>query len=99
MHIIKLYRITFIFHLLSLNHKILYNLFYVYFADHCGMDECLAVTFHTLSDTTRIVYEQFSTIAQTDLNVYHSRVSSFLFVLYTAFEGRLPLGAWLVKWI
>jgi len=33
LHIIKLYQIRFIFHVLSLNHKILYNLFYVYFAD------------------------------------------------------------------
>jgi len=56
---------------------ILYNLAY------CGVDEDLASTFRTLSDATCIVYEQFATIAQwqKDLNVYHSRMFFFVFVL------------------
>jgi len=75
LHIVNLYRIRFIFRLLSLNHKILYNLFYVYFADHFGVMS-LAFTFRTLSDATRIVYEQYATIAQwrRDINDYHSWV-------------------------
>jgi len=38
----------FIFHLIvSLNHKILYDLYYLYFADHCGLDDCTVFTFGT----------------------------------------------------
>jgi len=55
---------VYLFHLLSLYHKILYYLLYVYFVDNCGMDEYLVFTFRTLSDATCIVYEQFATIVQ-----------------------------------
>jgi len=63
LYIIKLYRIRFLHRLLSLNHTILYNLFFVYFTAHWRVDDCLAFTFCTLSEATRIIYEQFATIA------------------------------------
>ena len=47
LYIIKLYRIRFMFHLMHLNHGILYNLFYVYFADRYKVDVCLA---HNISE-------------------------------------------------
>jgi len=46
----KILRIIKLIELLSLNHKILYNFMYVYFADHCGVNDSLAFTFRTLSD-------------------------------------------------
>ena len=55
-----IYRIRLIFHLLRFNHTILYNLFFVYFADHCRVDDCLDFT---LSDVARFLYEQFAIIA------------------------------------
>ena len=64
LYIIKLYRIRFMFHLLHLNHGILYNLFYVYFADRYKVDDCLAYIFRNLADATRTVYEQFALVAQ-----------------------------------
>jgi len=56
-------KIRFSHRLLSLNHTILYNLFFVYFTAHWRVDDCLAFTFCTLYEATRIIYEQFATIA------------------------------------
>ena len=64
LYIIKLYRIRFMFHLLQVNHRILYNLFYVHFANCYKVDDSLACIFRSLSDATRIVYEQFALVAQ-----------------------------------
>ena len=64
LHSIKLYWIRFIFRLLRSNHRLLNNLFYVYFADHYRVDDFLAFSFCTLSDATSVVYEQFAVIAQ-----------------------------------
>jgi len=63
LYIINLYRIRFLHRLLCLNHTILYNLFFVYFTVHWRVDDCFAFTFSTLSEATRIIYEQFATIA------------------------------------
>lgn len=63
-HIIKLYRLRFLFHLLQLNHSVLYNLFYVYLADCYSADECLALIFLNQSDAQRAIYEQFTADAQ-----------------------------------
>ena len=62
-HIIKLFKIRFLFHLLCLNHKVLYNLFFVYFKECYDVDECLVYTFLNLSTATRKIYEQFAAIA------------------------------------
>jgi hypothetical protein len=40
-----------------------YNLFFVYFKECYGVDECLAHTFLNLSIATRKIYEQFAAIA------------------------------------
>jgi len=72
LYIIKLHRIRFLHRVLSLNHTILYNLFFVYFTAHWRVDDCLAFTLCTLSEATRIIYEQFATIALSsrDIDVY-----------------------------
>ena len=48
---------------LCLNHKVLYNLFFVYFKECYDVDECLVYTFLNLSTATRKIYEQFAAIA------------------------------------
>ena len=62
-HLIKLYKIRFLFHLLCLNNKVLYNLFFVYFGECYEVDECLAFIFLTKLIATRKIYEQFAAIA------------------------------------
>ena len=62
-HIIKLYKIRFLFHLLCLNNKVLYNLFFVYFEECYDVDECLTFLFQSKLIATRKIYEQFAAIA------------------------------------
>ena len=84
-HIIKLHRIRFIFHLLRLSHRIMYNLLYVYVADHYRVDDYSAFTLRTLSDATRVVYEPFAANALWWNVYYYSRFNvisfSYFFVL------------------
>ena len=42
----------------------LYDLFFVYFAQHCDMDDYLPNTFFNLTEATRYIYEQIAFIAQ-----------------------------------
>ena len=66
------HRIRFIFGLLRLNLRILYNLYYFYFANYCRSDDCLVFTLHTLSDATYtcVVYGQFVVITQGWRDIY-----------------------------
>ena len=74
---------------LRLNLRKLYNLCYVYFADHCRVDVCLAFTFCTSSDATRVVYGHFAVIAQRLKNIstyYYSRMLFFLLFVCSSFS-------------
>jgi hypothetical protein len=62
-HILKLLRTRFLFHLLRINHRVLYNLFFVYFEERYVSDVCLAYTFLNLTVASRKIYEQFAAIA------------------------------------
>jgi hypothetical protein len=62
-HILKLLRTRFLFHLLRINHRVLYNLFFVYFEERYVTDVCLAYTFLNLAVASRKIYEQFAAIA------------------------------------
>jgi hypothetical protein len=58
-HIIKLCRIRFYFHLLQQNNIALYNLFYVYFADYFNVDDCLILVFLNHAEARSAINEQF----------------------------------------
>ena len=80
LHVIKLYPIRFIFHLLGLNHTILYNLFHVHLADHYGVTDRLA--FNCCTSSTRVVYELFADIALwlKDITAYYYSLMLFCFL-------------------
>jgi hypothetical protein len=62
-YIIKILKTRFLFHLLGVNHLVLYNLFFIYFKERYDTDECIASTFLEMSVATRRIYEEFAAIA------------------------------------
>jgi hypothetical protein len=62
-YIIKLLKTRFLFHLLRVNHLVLYNLFFIYFKERYDTDECIASTFLEMSVATRRINEEFAAIA------------------------------------
>ena len=59
-HIMKLLKTRFLFHLLRVNNMVLKKLFLIYFKERYDTDECLASTFLDMSAATRIMYVDMS---------------------------------------
>jgi hypothetical protein len=59
-HIIKLNRINFYFHLLQLNHDLLFNTFFLHMRNKHKVDECISYIFYNKAEAVRDVYRQFA---------------------------------------
>jgi hypothetical protein len=58
--IIKLHRINFFFRLLQLNHRLLFNMFFLYMRDNYKVDDCLSYIFHNKAYAVSDVYGQLA---------------------------------------